>query len=40
VDADNRLLVRLGADKEQALVAEDMQIIVAAVNAAAEGLAK
>lgn len=33
VDAENRLLVRIQADPEQTLKAEDMQLIVEAVNA-------
>jgi hypothetical protein len=33
VDAENCLLIRIAADPEQALKAEDMQLIVAAINA-------
>lgn len=33
VDADRRLLIRIHADPEQALTAEDMALIVEAVNA-------
>ena len=36
VDADNRLLVRIQADPEQTLKPEDMQLIVACVNALSE----